>query len=139
MGASGASAATTGERAKSPSDTGFLELEQALAVLRERATPFARAPLADKVAWLREIGGRFRELAPRMVSAACAAKGVAVGTPVEGEEWLGGVVPIIRNLKQLAESLEQVRRFGAPRLDPARVSTGPRGVAVEVTPHEWYD
>jgi len=140
MGASGASAATTGERAKSPSDTGFLELEQALAVLRERATPFARAPLADKVAWLREISGRFRELAPRMVAAACEAKGVQWGTPLEGEEWLAALLPIIRNLKQLAESLDQVRRSGAPSLDSGRVSYTAHGrVAIEMTPHEWYD
>jgi len=140
MGASGASAVATAERAKSPSDTGFPELEQALAVLRERATPFARAPLADKVAWLREISGRFRELAPRMVAAACEAKGVQWGSPLEGEEWLAALVPIIRNLKQLAESLDQVRRGGAPRIDSGRVSFTAQGrVAIEMTPHEWYD
>jgi aldehyde dehydrogenase (NAD(P)+) len=140
MGASGASAATTAERVKAPTDTGFPALEQALAVLRERATPFARAPLADKVAWLREISARFRELAPRMVAAACEAKGVDWGSPLEGEEWLAALLPIIRNLKQLAESLDQVRRAGAPSIDSGRVSLTAHGrVAVEMTPHEWYD
>lgn len=140
MGPSSANAATASEQPKSPTETAFPELEQALAVLRERATAFARAPLGDKVGWLREIGSRFHELSPRMVAAACEAKGVALGSPLEGEEWVAGPVPIIRNLKQLAESLDQVRRAGSPRIDPGRVSFTERGrAAVEVTPHEWYD
>jgi acyl-CoA reductase-like NAD-dependent aldehyde dehydrogenase len=140
MGASSASASTTRGRPETPSDTGFPELEQALAVVKERATSFARAPLADKVAWLREIGSRFRELAPRMVAAGCAAKGIPLGSPLEGEEWVAAPVPIIRNLKQLADSLDQVRRAGAPTIEAGRVSFTSQGrPAVEMTPHEWYD
>ncbi|HEY3254833.1 MAG TPA: aldehyde dehydrogenase family protein, partial [Polyangiaceae bacterium] len=140
MGASSASAVTTGDPPQAPPDTAFPELEQALAILSERATPFARAPLADKVAWLREIGSRFHELGPQIVVAACAAKGVQWGAPLEGEEWLAALAPIIRNLKQLADSLDQVRRGGAPNIDPGRVSFTAHGrVAVEMTPHEWYD
>ena len=140
MGASSTSAATDSGRAETPSDSSLPELEQALAVLKERATSFARAPLADKVAWLREMGSRFRELAPRMVAGACAAKGVPLGSPLEGEEWVAGPVPIIRSLKQLADSLDQVRRAGTPRIDSDRISFTLDGrVAVEMTPHEWYD
>jgi len=140
MGASRASAATTGDRLETAPDTGIAELEQALVLLRERASAFARAPLTDKVAWLREIGSRFHELGPRIVAAACAAKGTRLGSPLEGEEWVSTVVPIIRNLKQLAGSLDQVRRAGAPNIEPERVSfTGDGRVAVVVTPHEWYD
>ncbi|HEX2674267.1 MAG TPA: hypothetical protein VHM25_25495 [Polyangiaceae bacterium] len=140
MGASSASAATTSDQPATPKETGSPELEQALAVLKERATPFARARLADKVAWLREMASRFQELSPRLVAAACAAKGVSVGSPLEGEEWVAGPVPIIRHLKQLAESLDQVRRAGAPSIDPGRISFTARGhAAIEVTPHEWYD
>lgn len=123
-----------------PADTSFSELDSALHVLRERATAFARTPLADKVAFLREIGARFHELSGRMVEAACLAKGVVVGSPLEGEEWQAAIVPILRNLKQLADSLDQVRRFGAPRVEASRLSqSSSGGVAVEVTPHEWYD
>jgi aldehyde dehydrogenase (NAD(P)+) len=140
MGASGTSAATTSGGPETMTDSGFAELEQALAVLAERATPFARAPIADKVSWLREIRGRFRELGPRMVAAACAAKGVPWGSPLEGEEWFSALLPILRNLKQLADSLDQVRRTGAPSVDPGRVSFTSQGrAAVEMTPHEWYD
>ncbi|HET7543329.1 MAG TPA: aldehyde dehydrogenase family protein [Polyangiaceae bacterium] len=140
MGASAASSGTTGDFPQLPTETGFPELEQALSVVKEHATSFARAPLADKVAWLREMSSRFRELGPRLVSAACAAKGVPLGSPLEGEEWVAAIVPIIRNLKQLANSLEQVRRSGAPLVESARVSFTTQGrAAVEMTPHEWYD
>src|SRR6478735_8887703 len=119
MGASSASATTTSGQLETPADTGFPELDQALSVLQERATSFARAPLADKVTWLRELGSRFHELSPRMVAAACAVKGVPMGSPLEGEEWVAGPVP---------------------NIDPARVSFTVHGnAAVEVTPHEWYD
>jgi len=140
MGASAATAATVSDWHEMPTDTGFPELEQALSVLKEHASSFARAPLADKVTWLRELGSRFCELGPRLVAAACAAKGVPLGSPLEGEEWVSGVVPIIRNLKQLANSLEQTRRAGVPSVESGRISFTAQGrVAVETTPHEWYD
>ncbi|MEO6601379.1 MAG: hypothetical protein ABIQ16_15990, partial [Polyangiaceae bacterium] len=50
--------------ATAPNDTSFPELDRAVGVLSERATAFARAPVVDKVAWLREIGARFHELSP---------------------------------------------------------------------------
>ncbi len=143
----GATASEVGSRAgvpprppAVPSDTSASELDRALSTLAEHATAFARAPLVDKVTWLREIASRFQELSTRMVQAACQAKGVELGTPLEGEEWLAGLVPIQRNLKQLAESLDQVRRFGAPSVDPSRLEALPNGgLAVRVTPHERYD
>ena len=123
-----------------PSDSSFTDLERSLETLRGQATVFARAPLADKVRWLREMAARFHDLAPHLVAAACEAKGVAIGTPLEGEEWLAALLPILRNLKQLAQSLDDVRRSGAPSVNAARLSPRPGGgVAVRVTPHEPYD
>ncbi len=139
MGASVASVSGTASP-DAPRDSELPELEQALSVLREHATAFARTPLTDKVSWLREIAARFHELSPRMVAAACVAKGVTLGSPLEGEEWLAAIVPILRNIQQLADSLEQTRRFGAPSVAAARLSrAGNGGVAVEVTPNQWYD
>jgi acyl-CoA reductase-like NAD-dependent aldehyde dehydrogenase len=121
-------------------ETSVADLDIALASLSEHATAFARAPLSEKISWLGEILVRFRELAPRMVLDACHAKGVEPGTPLEGEEWTAGILPIIRNVKQLAASLDQVRRFGAPSLDASRLTPlAHGGVAVRVTPHEPYD
>jgi acyl-CoA reductase-like NAD-dependent aldehyde dehydrogenase len=123
-----------------PGDTAIAELDRALASLSERATAFARAPLGDKVAWLRQIAGRFQELSVRMVRDACRAHGVELGTPHEGDKWRAALGPIQRNLKQLANSLDQVRRLGAPSIDPSRLESLPGGgLAVRVTPYERYD
>ena len=123
-----------------PPDTELGELERALSTLSERATAFARAPIADKVDWLREMLNRFHELAPRIVRDACLAKGIALGSELEGEEWLAGLLPIIRNLSQLATSLDHVRRFGAPQIEPARLSPlASGGLAVQVTPNATYE
>ncbi|HEY4104514.1 MAG TPA: aldehyde dehydrogenase family protein [Polyangiaceae bacterium] len=125
---------------KPPPDSEFSALEQALDTLSTRATAFARAPIADKSAWLREIVARFLQLAPRMVKDACAAKGIAFGSPLEGEEWLAGLLPIARNLTQLANSLDDVRRYGAPRIDASRLERLSNGsLAVEVTPNAPYE
>ncbi|MEO7035519.1 MAG: aldehyde dehydrogenase family protein [Polyangiaceae bacterium] len=121
-------------------DTPIADLDCALGTLSERATLFARTPLVDKVAWLREMLVRFHGVAPGMVRDACVAKGVELGTPLEGEEWMAGILPIIRNLKQLANSLDQVRRNGAPSVAASRLQRLPGGaLAVRVTPHEAYD
>jgi aldehyde dehydrogenase (NAD(P)+) len=121
-------------------ETPVADLDRALSTLSERATAFARAPLGEKVDWLREILVRFHELAGGMVKDACLAKGVELRSPLEGEEWTAGILPIIRNVKQLAASLDQVRRFGAPSLDASRLTPLKHGgVAVRVTPHEPYD
>ncbi|MEP7049916.1 MAG: aldehyde dehydrogenase family protein [Pseudomonadota bacterium] len=121
-------------------ETPVAELDRALGTLAERATAFARTPLSEKVAWLREIAARFHQVAPGMVRDACTAKGVALDTPLEGEEWLAGIVPIIRNVKEIAESLDQVRRNGAPNVAASRLQRLPGGgLAVRVTPHESHD
>lgn len=126
-------------RAEAPPDTSLPELERALETLAGRAPVFARAPLAEKVAWLRELLARFHDLWPRMVRAACVAKGIVPSTPLEGEEWLAGL-PVLRHLRQLADSLDQARRFGAPSVDMARLSPlTDGGLAIEVTPQDATD
>jgi acyl-CoA reductase-like NAD-dependent aldehyde dehydrogenase len=123
-----------------PPDTDLPELERGLETLSLRAIDFARTPVADKVLWLREILNRFHELGPRMAHDACTAKGIELGTPLEGEEWLAGLLPIIRNLKQLSVALDEIRRYGAPRIDLGRLTPlDGGGLAVEVTPNAGYE
>jgi hypothetical protein len=138
QGFSGASSKVRSRPLRTP--TPVPELERDLALLAAHATEFARAPLRAKAAWLREILSRFRELAPRMVEAACTAKGIELGSPLEGEEWLAGLLPVIRNLRELSASLEQTARYGAPWIDPARLSTLENGgLALSVTPNADYE
>ena len=43
------------------------------------------------------------EVAPRWVDAALRAKGLSADQPASSEEWLGGPLPTVRNLRFLAE------------------------------------
>jgi len=51
------------------------------------------------------------------------------------EEWLGGPVPVLRNLRLLAASLRDIARHGRPRLPAGAMRSRPGGqLVVEVFP-----
>jgi aldehyde dehydrogenase (NAD(P)+) len=132
---------SSSERGASPRPaTPEQELDQRLGRLRDGARDFARAPISDKISWLRTAGARLADTAPDMVEAACRAKGIDPGSPVSGEEWLAGPVVTLRNLRLLADSLEQVMRDGVPRIDQSRVRARDGGGAVVQTiPNDGFD
>jgi aldehyde dehydrogenase (NAD(P)+) len=116
------------------------DLDRALERLKSHAREFARAAIGDKVAWLREIAARTAESASDAVAAACRAKGLDPDSPLAGEEWLAGPAVTLRNLRLLAESLEQIAATGTPRIAPAAVRERPEGgVRVRVTPRDALD
>lgn len=74
-------------------------------------------------------------IAREWVHAACEAKGIAKGTPREGEEWLGGPMTTLRNLRLYAEAM---RHEGEPPVAGTR--TLPSGqIAVKVYPQNVFD
>ncbi len=79
-------------------------------------------------------------VAPEMVAAACKAKAIPDGHPAEGEEWLGGPMTIMRNLRLLIRTLSEVQSRGAPNLTSSAMSQRPNGqVKVKVFPQDAYD
>jgi len=90
------------------------DLDEALAVLNERATEFARIPPRAKAALLRECIPRLLDAAPAWVAAGCKAKGI--GHRESGEEWLAGPIPTIRVARLLAGTLDCIGKTGKPRL-----------------------
>lgn len=115
------------------------ELNTLLQRLRDNAQKFARAPINDKIGWLREIAERSGEVAPELVSAACKAKGIDQHSPLAGEEWLAGPGVTIRNVRLLIQSLEQIRARGVPRLEPESLIDRLDGIAARVVPHDPFD
>lgn len=116
------------------------------------ATPLAEVDVlvdrlaARKDAWVKTGLDRRIELlrgcveasvagAPAWVDAACRAKGIPAGSPTAGEEWLGGPVTTVRNIRLLIEALEQ---GGAPVAPSIR--TRPDGQAIaQVFPGSTLD
>ena len=87
-------------------------LDEAVARLREAAPTFARLPIPDRIALARSMQAGYVRVADQIVRAACVAKGIPAGTPVEGEEWATGPWPVIRQLRLVAESLTSLQRTG---------------------------
>lgn len=87
-------------------------LDEVVTRLREHAGAWARAPLPEKAALARALLAGTERTAEAMVRAACAAKGLRLDTPAAGDEWLAGVYPVLRMLRQLAESLDALARRG---------------------------
>src|SRR5712691_4999030 len=73
-----------------PGSTALPRLDELVARLREGAPKWAQLPIAEKIAIARRMQQGYLRIAERSVLAACAKKGIAPGTPQEGEEWLAG-------------------------------------------------
>ncbi|MEZ4410219.1 MAG: aldehyde dehydrogenase family protein [Polyangiales bacterium] len=75
------------------------------------------------------------EVARDWVKVSCENKGLPFDAPASGEEWLGGPLVTMRNLRLTAEQLEAIARTGKPAIDPSKIKRGRNGRAeVEVFP-----
>jgi hypothetical protein len=114
-------------------------MKQALADLQSGKEAWAMSSLKQKA----EIIGELLEILPTIakdwVAASAAAKGLALGTPAEGEEWLTGPYITARNLRLLRRSLLKIARDGTPEL-PGRPRANAAGrVVVPVFPTDLFD
>jgi aldehyde dehydrogenase (NAD(P)+) len=111
-----ATAAAHSSEAPPPTDRG--RLDEAVARVREGARAWAATPAREKAALARAMLAGATRTAARLARAGCEAKGLPLDTPAAGDEWVGGVYPILRVLRQLAESLEDLARGGNTPLGP---------------------
>lgn len=127
MSAAAQSAAASAER----------ELDEAIAVLRERTTEFARMPARAKAALLRECLPRLLDAAPAWVASGCKAKGLSMRDA--GEEWLAGPIPTIRGARLLAESLDAIAASGRPPLGTGTATDDDDRLKVQLFPASTMD
>jgi hypothetical protein len=73
---------------------------------------FARLELRERIRLLRALRTGYVRVAPATVEASCRAKGIAPGTPLEGEEWALGPWPVLRHLRLLIKGLSALERRG---------------------------
>jgi aldehyde dehydrogenase (NAD(P)+) len=97
---------------ETPKSNAPSELDAAVGRVREGAEPWARMGLPERIAIARRMQQGYLRVAERSVQAACAAKGIAPGAPLEGEEWLSGPYPTVRLLRLIIESLTALSRTG---------------------------
>ena len=88
------------------------QLDEALARLGEGARVWARSTLGARIRLAQSMLEGAARIADRAVAEACRAKGIAPGTPAEGEEWLSSPYVIVRLLRQTVRSLVMMERNG---------------------------
>lgn len=86
--------------------TSIADCDAMVDTLAANAKAWADTDLPTRVAMLRRTGELLQEVARDWVDAACKAKGIKPGDARTGEEWLGGPMTFMRNIRLLAEALE---------------------------------
>jgi acyl-CoA reductase-like NAD-dependent aldehyde dehydrogenase len=116
------------------------ELDGAVEALNARQVGWAREPVAARIDLLRRCGPDWVREAEGAVAAGCRAKGLDLRSPSSAEEWLGGPVTILRNIRLLIETLSAIRRTGRPWLpDGAVRRLAGGGLTVDVFPRDRLD
>ncbi|APR82257.1 Aldehyde dehydrogenase [Minicystis rosea] len=125
--------------AKSRKESARQDLDESVAILKDKARVFARLSAAERAALLRSCIPRLAAAAPRWAAAGIEAKGILPGTQTTAEEWLAGPVPTIRNARLLARALDEIAAEGKPRL-PKPIGQSRDGTAlVDAFPSEALD
>ncbi len=114
------------------------EMDAALQVLQERKNAWVTVSVKERIALVETLIQDFAALAERWVAACCEAKGIS-NTPFVGEEWGTGPFTLLKQLRQLRQSLLDIETLGAPRI-PGPVTTRADGqVVAQVFPQTPYD
>ena len=114
-------------------------LDRAVAIVREQRRVFARCSPAEKAALLRSCLPLFAGVAAGWAAAACKAKGLRVESSEAGEEWIGGPVITVRDLRLLAASLEEIAERGRPAFGRAIRQRSDGRVEVLLFPAGGFD
>ena len=88
------------------------QMDTAIARLREGAMAFAKLSLEQRIALAESMQQGSLRVAERSVQAGCKAKGIALGTPAEAEEWSTGPWGVVRQLRLIGESLRGIKNSG---------------------------
>ena len=114
-------------------------LELALEELSSHKDEWAALPIAERIALVEALRAGFAREAERWVELSARAKGIDPEEPAAGEEWITGPYFLLRNLRLLRRSLEDIARFGRPRI-PGRVTVRDGGqVVARVFPGDLSD
>src|SRR6185437_15026500 len=87
----------------------------------ERAPAFARLPLSDKAALLRQVIAQAAAAAPEIVTIVCRGAGIDPTSARAGGAWLAGPVALLAGARSLAASLDDLSESGRPLLPLAHL------------------
>ncbi len=111
------------------------EIDRTIARLASRRDAWVALSTTERADLLERCIVKTLSISEGWVEAACLAKGIDPKSPRAGEEWLGGPMTTIRNLRLYAEAL---RADGAPSI-PRTYSRPDGQVVCEVFPQNTLD
>ncbi len=125
---------------QNPAETPLAEVDQAVARVRSSAARWAGLSLPSRIRILALLRKGYWEVAPELTRASCRAKGIPEGSPEVGQEWLNDPLIVLRQLRLLQESLEELRRNGRLGVKPSELHPLPDGRwALRVFPRGLFD
>ena len=124
--------------AGAPSITPRSELDATVARLRTGAPTYAELPVGERIALARSMRAGYARVAERTVRAACVAKGIRLGTPAEGEEWIAGPFVTLLQLRLWIGALRLIEQRGTTPIGRVGRTVDGR-VCVQVFPLNLMD
>lgn len=116
----------------------YPELDRELKALAGNKDKWVKTSIAERIAILAEIKECLMPVAQSWAETAASKKGIAVGSPLTGEEWISGPYTIMGYCNQMMLTLSKVA--GKKHLDSIAVRELPnRQVVARVLPHSIWD
>jgi acyl-CoA reductase-like NAD-dependent aldehyde dehydrogenase len=114
------------------------ELETALAELADKKDAWARTTVSERMAMLNKVKDRLIEVAEPWAKTAARKKGIPAGSPLEGEEWLGGPYALMVACNLFLQTLSQMdgRQF-LKDIPIRKLANGQ--ISARVMPHTIWD
>jgi acyl-CoA reductase-like NAD-dependent aldehyde dehydrogenase len=114
-------------------------MDEAIASLQVHKEAWVALSIPERIALLDRLTTDFVVIAPHWVAASAQAKGLAEDSPFTGEEWGAGVWPVVKNLRQLRQSLVEIESNGRPTIPGPLIMHADGQMAVQVFPQSIYD
>ena len=121
-----------------PPPTTQPQLDRVVARLQDGAGKFVGLSLDQRIQLARAMQEGYLRVARASVKAACTAKGIAAGSPLEGEEWTLGPWFVVRHLRLIRESLQALKQTGNTRVGKLG-RTADQRLTVQVFPASSID
>ena len=115
------------------------EMDVAIEALQAHKDEWVAFSVRDRIVLIERLIRDFADIAERWVDVSIRAKGIEYDSLCVGEEWAAGAWPVLKNLRQLRQSLVDIETEGHPKI-PGRVTTNANGqVVAQVFPQTIYD
>lgn len=114
-------------------------MDEAVKSLQAHKEAWVALSIPERISLLDRLTTGFVAIARRWVAASAKAKGFAENSPFTGEEWGAGVWPVVKNLRQLRQSLAEIESTGHPRIPGPLIMHADGQMNAQVFPQSIYD